>query len=45
MLEIDRGSVPLAAIGSVAMIVGAALMSRLFIAQGREATCWVDLAR
>ena len=32
------GSVPLAAIGSVAMIIGAALMSWLFIAQGREAT-------
>jgi hypothetical protein len=32
------GSVPLAAIGSVAMIVGGALMSWLFIAQRREAT-------
>jgi hypothetical protein len=30
------GSVPLAAIGSVAMIIGSALMSWLFIARGRE---------
>jgi hypothetical protein len=32
------GSVPLAAIASVAMIVGAALMSWLFIARGQDAT-------
>ena len=31
------GSIPLAAIGSIAMIIGATLMSWLFIAQGREA--------
>jgi hypothetical protein len=30
-------SVPLAAIASVAMIIGSALMSWLFIARGREA--------
>jgi hypothetical protein len=34
---VTSGSVPLAAIGSVAMIIGAAMMSWLFIAQGREA--------
>ena len=34
---VTRGSIPLAAIGSLAMIVGAALMAWLFIAQGREA--------
>ena len=34
---VTSGSVTLAAIGSVAMIIGAALMSWLFIAQGREA--------
>ena len=34
---VTSGSVTLAAIGSVAMIVGAALMSWLFIARGREA--------
>jgi hypothetical protein len=34
---VTSGSVPLAAIGSVAMIIGAALMSWMFIAQGREA--------
>jgi hypothetical protein len=32
------GSVPVAAIGSLALIVGTALMGWLFIAQGREAT-------
>jgi hypothetical protein len=32
-----NGSVPLAAIGSLAMIVGAALMTWLFIARGLEA--------
>ena len=34
---VTSGSVPLAAIGSVAMIIGAALISWMFIAQGREA--------
>jgi peptidoglycan/LPS O-acetylase OafA/YrhL len=34
---VTSGSVTLAAIGSVAMIVGAALMGWLFIAQSREA--------
>jgi hypothetical protein len=34
---VTSGSVPLAAIGSVAMIIGAAMMSWLFIAQGRGA--------
>lgn len=34
---VTSGSIPLAAIGSIAMIVGAALMAWLFIAQGREA--------
>jgi len=34
---VTSGSIPLAAIGSLAMIVGAALMSWLFIAKGREA--------
>jgi hypothetical protein len=34
---VTSGSIPLAAIGSLAMIVGAALMAWLFIAQGREA--------
>jgi hypothetical protein len=34
---VTRGSIPLAAVGSLAMIVGAALMAWLFIAQGREA--------
>ncbi|MGZ5870949.1 MAG: hypothetical protein ACXWKP_02435 [Bradyrhizobium sp.] len=37
-LLVTRGSVPLAAIGSIAMIIGAALMSWLFIARSREAT-------
>jgi hypothetical protein len=32
-----NGSVPLAAIGSLAMIVGGAPMTWLFIARGREA--------
>jgi len=36
-LLVTKGSVPLAAIGSLAMIVGAALLAWLFIAQGREA--------
>ena len=35
---VTRGSIPLAAIGSIAMIVGAALMAWIFIARGREAT-------
>jgi hypothetical protein len=35
--QFRHGSVPLAAIGSVAMIIGAAMMSWLFIAQGRGA--------
>jgi hypothetical protein len=34
---VTSGSIALAAIGSVAMIVGAALLGWLFIAQGREA--------
>jgi hypothetical protein len=34
---VTRGSIPLAAIGSIAMIVGAALMAWLFIGRGREA--------
>jgi hypothetical protein len=34
---VTRGSIPLAAIGSIAMIVGAALMAWIFIARGREA--------
>jgi hypothetical protein len=34
---VTSGSVPLAAIASIAMIIGAALMSWLFIARGREA--------
>jgi hypothetical protein len=34
---VTRGSIPLAAVGSVAMIVGAALMAWIFIARGREA--------
>ena len=34
---VTRGSIPLAAVGSIAMIVGAALMAWIFIAQGREA--------
>jgi len=34
---VTRGSVPLAAIGSLAMIVGATLLAWLFIAKGREA--------
>jgi hypothetical protein len=34
---VTSGSVTLAAISSVAMIIGAALMSWLFIARGREA--------
>ena len=33
---VTNGSLPLAAIGSIAMIVGAALMGWMFIAQGRE---------
>lgn len=36
-LLVTKGSIPLAAIGSLAMIVGAALIAWLFIAQGREA--------
>lgn len=32
-----NGSIPLAAIGSIAMIAGAALIAWLFITQGREA--------
>jgi hypothetical protein len=36
-LLVTSGSVPLAAIASVAMIIGSALMSWLFIARGREA--------
>lgn len=35
-LLVTTGSIPLAAIGSVAMIIGAALMSWLFIARGRD---------
>ena len=35
---VTRGSIPLAAVGSIAMIVGAALMAWIFIARGREAT-------
>jgi hypothetical protein len=34
---VTRGSIPLAAVGSIAMIVGAALMAWIFIARGREA--------
>jgi hypothetical protein len=34
---VTSGSVALAAIGSIAMIIGATLMGWLFIAQGREA--------
>jgi hypothetical protein len=34
---VTTGSVPVAAIGSVAMIVGGALMVWLFITRGREA--------
>lgn len=34
---VTRGSVPIVAISSVAMIIGAALMSWLFMAQSREA--------
>jgi hypothetical protein len=34
---VTNGSIPLAAIGSLAMIVGAALMAWIFIARGREA--------
>jgi hypothetical protein len=34
---VTNGSIPLAATGSFAMIVGAALMAWIFIARGREA--------